>query len=106
MQSLNRGDVTLEEKKDSMITFIPLNTCTRCKGKLVAIETETSVIALDNTGYPIGRDNLFIELYLKCTDCDRTSDVDIKAMRYVEVCNMLPKVEFKRKVKNPFGSYD
>lgn len=85
---------------ESMVKFVPYNRCLECGGLVVAIETETNIIALDKTGMPISTENFSTESKLLCTECGHTSPVNIINMRYIEKSNVVPII---RRRKNPFG---
>lgn len=86
-----------------LVKFLYLNQCFDCGGEMVVVETETNLLRIDRSGLPIDTMNILVDLSLKCIKCNRTCEVDLVSMRYIERKDR--SLIANKTKRNPFGHY-
>lgn len=63
------------------MTFLKMNQCPHCKGKLELVEEETYISNIDSTGIPIGGES-YVDSRLRCRKCAAEFTAMKKGMHY------------------------
>ena len=90
----------MKAKKIKPFTFLDANQCPKCGSKMMLVEDETYVAALDKKGLPIGGQS-FIDQKLICKTCGESYTAEKKGMCF-QIKSSLPPIPVIVQDYNPF----